>query len=161
VAKVDIELVRKVLQRNDIDYETISQILGDLELEVSTDGEMGGPALPPVKKQFVILVSDPEKKFAAELFTGWVLQIPEDKSPLEVNGQLIRAAYEFNRSRKGSREPAKTITDVCELVPAKVLRAQSLWVRTKEPVLVVRTDNRIPIGFPEVNASENDELPLN
>ncbi|MDR0340349.1 MAG: hypothetical protein LBH53_02175 [Puniceicoccales bacterium] len=160
MAKVDIELVRKVLQRNDIDYEIISQILGDLELEVSSGDEADGPGLPPVKKQFVILVSDPEKKFAAELFTGWVLQIPEDKSPLEVNGQLIRAAYEFNRSRKGSREPARTITDVCEIVSPKILRAQSLWVRTKEPVLVVRTDNRIPIGPPEIKSDESDELPL-
>ena len=148
VAKVEIELVRKVLQRNDLDYEVISQILGDLELEVSSGDEADGQPLPAVKKQFAILVSDPDGKFAEELFTGWVLQIPEDQSPLEINTQLIRAAYEFNRSRKGAKDPAKTITDVCEIVPAKILRNQSIWVRTKEPVLIVRTDNRVPTVEP-------------
>ncbi|MDR1435677.1 MAG: hypothetical protein LBI39_00505 [Puniceicoccales bacterium] len=164
MAKVEIELVRKVLQRNDLDFETISQILGDLELEASSgDGPEAG-AMATVKKQYVIVVSDPDWKFAEELFTGWVLQIPEDQSPLEINGQLVRAAYEFNRSKKGARDPVKTITDVCEIVPAKMLRNQSVWVRTKEPVLVVRTDNKIPLeGFAMRQRDEDcidGELPL-
>jgi hypothetical protein len=146
MAKVDIELVRKVLQRNEVDFEIIAQVLGDLEMEISVDEEGEVSVLPPVKKQFVILVSDPDRKFSEELFTGWVLQIPEDQSPLEINAQLIRAAYEFNRTRKGAREPAKSITDVCEIVPQKYLRAQSVWVKTKEPVLLVRTDNQIPVA---------------
>jgi hypothetical protein len=148
MAKVDIELVRKVLQRNELDYEVIAQVLGDLEMEISVDEDGEVTALPPVKKQFVILVSDPDRKFGEELFTGWVLQIPEDQSPLEINAQLIRAAYEFNRTKKGAREPAKTITDVCEIVPQKHLRAQSVWVKTKEPVLLIRTDNQIPTAGP-------------
>jgi hypothetical protein len=167
VAKVEIELVRKVLQRNDLDYEVISQILGDLELEISSGDESDGQPMAAVKKQFVMLVSDPDGKFAGELFTGWVLQIPEDQSPLEINAQLVRAAYEFNRSRKGSKDPAKTITDVCEIVPAKILRNQALWVRTKEPVLIVRTDNRIPTmetigtdGECEASCTDAGELPF-
>lgn len=159
VAKVEIELVRKVLQRNDLDYEVISQILGDLELEVSSGDEVDSPSMPPVKKQFVMLVSDPDGKFAGELFTGWVLQIPEDQSPLEINAQLVRAAYDFNRSRKGSKDPARTITDVCEIVPAKILRNQAVWVRTKEPVLIVRTDNKIPTTEPTADEDGDDETP--
>jgi hypothetical protein len=152
MAKVEIELVRRVLQRNELDHEIISQILGDLELEVSVGEDGMATLLPPVKKQFVILVSDPDGKFTEDLFTGWVLQIPEDRSPLEINAQLIRAAYEFNRSKKGAREPAKSITDVCEVVPQKILRAQSVWVKTKEPVLLVRTDNQIPTAGGEDSA---------
>ena len=82
MAKVDIELVRKVLQRNDVDHEVISQILGDLEMEISVDGDGTMVPGPPAKKQFVILVSAPDGKFSEDLFTGWVLQIPEDQSPL-------------------------------------------------------------------------------
>lgn len=155
MAKVDIDLVRKVLQRNEVDLETISQVLEDLELEVGVNEEGEPTLLPPVKKQFIMLISDPDGKFAEELFTGWVLQIPEDQSPLEINAQLIRAAYEFNRSKKGRREPAKTITDVCEVVPQKMLRAQNIWVKTKEPILLVRTDNQIPLMSSETSAEED------
>lgn len=145
MAKIDIDLVRKVLKRNELDEDLISQVLEDLELETGSDEESEGNLQPPpVKKQFVILVSDPAGKFSGELFTGWVLQIPEDESPLEVGAQLIRAAYDYNQSKKGQREPAKTITDVCEIVGAKFLKKQNVWVKTKEPVLLVRTDNLVP-----------------
>jgi hypothetical protein len=152
VAKVDIDLVRRVLQKNEVDGDIISQVLDDLESELSGDDGDQAALQPPIKKQFVILVSDPDGKFQNDLFTGWVLQIPEDRSPLEVNTQLIRAAQDFNRSKRGSRDPAKTITDVCEIVPGKLLRAQSIWVKTKEPVLLVRTDNQIP---KELGGTEN------
>jgi hypothetical protein len=144
MVKVDIALVREIMQRNDIDYTIISQVLEDLEMELGGDEDGQAEPLPPVKKQFVILVSDPEGKFSEDLFTGWVLQIPEDQSPLDVNAQLIRAAYEFNQSKKGARDPARTITDVCEIVSSKFLRAQQIWVKTKEPILIIRTDNQIP-----------------
>ncbi|MDR1456719.1 MAG: hypothetical protein LBI34_01530 [Puniceicoccales bacterium] len=156
MAKVDIDLVRKVLRRNEVDYEIISQVLEDLELEIGdTNTPEAEGLLPPVKKQFVILISDPDGKFANELFTGWVLQVPEDQSPLEVGAKLIRAAYDFNQSKKGAREPAKTITDVCEVVPAKFLKPQHVWVKTKEPVLVIRTDNKVPSMAPQISGGSN------
>jgi hypothetical protein len=143
MAKVDIDLVRKILHQNEIDGETISQILDDLESELGAGEEDTMPP-PPVKKQFVILVSDPDGKFAEDMFMGWVLQIPEEKSAQEVNADLIRAAYEFNASKRGSKDPAKTITDVCEIVPSKILRKHSVWVKTKEPILVIHTNNKVP-----------------
>lgn len=145
MAKVDIDLIKKVLHRNEIDAEIISQVMEELELEIQVN-EKGEVALtPPVKKQYVMLISDPEGKLEEQLFTGWILQIPEDLSPLEVNAQLIRAAYEYNQSKRGQREPAKTITDVCEIVPQKFLKAQNVWVKTKEPILLVHTDNIVPL----------------
>ncbi|MDR3316597.1 MAG: hypothetical protein LBS68_00770 [Puniceicoccales bacterium] len=160
MAKVEIDLVRKVLQRNDVELEIITQILDDLEIEVSKDGDGVEPAgLSPEKKQFVILVSDPEGKLKEDLFVGWVLQISESQSPMEIGTHLFRAAYEFNHSKKGARDPVKTVTDVCEIVPAKTLRAQSIWVKTKEPVLVVRTDNRIPLTPPPEEPPAPEKLP--
>lgn len=159
MAKIDIDTVRKVLQRNEVDMEIISQVLEDLEIELGgNDGETAVPA-PIQKKQHVILISDPEGKFSGDLFTGWVLQVPEDQSPLEVTAQLIRGAYEYNQSKRGQREPVKTIADVCEIVPTKFLKAQNVWVKTKEPVLVVHTDNQVPLMENEKSrSSDNDDL---
>jgi hypothetical protein len=158
MAKVDIDLVRKVLQRNEVDYETISQVLEDLELELGNpDAAESEGLLPPVKKQFVILISDPNGRFTDELFTGWVLQVPEDQSPLEVPAKLIRAAYDFNQSKKGARDPAQTITDVCEVVPVKFLKPQQVWVKTKEPILVIRTDNKIPLVITQAGGSNHSD----
>jgi hypothetical protein len=79
MAKVDLELVKMVLQRNDLDVRVVSQIIEDINAEVQAEDDEEKP--PPVKKQFVILVSDPEGELDGKDFTGWVLQIPEDDSP--------------------------------------------------------------------------------
>lgn len=158
MAKIDIDTVRKVLQRNDVDMETISQVLEDLEIELGGNENEAAPAMPIQKKQYVMLISDPEGRFSGDLFTGWVLQIPEDQSPLEVTAQLIRSAYEYNQSKRGQREPVKTIADVCEIVPAKFLKAQNVWVKTKEPILVVHTDNTVPLMENEKAHDRDDDI---
>ena len=38
----------------------------------------------------------------------------------------------------------KTVGEAIENVPAKFLREADLWVKTKTPVIVLKTDNEIP-----------------
>lgn len=143
MAKVDMELVKMVLQRNDLDLRMVAQILEDLQNEVSNAVDEEKP--PAVKKQFVIMLSDPKDVLgdAADI-TGWVLQIPEEDSPFVAEERLCKAAYGFNQSPKGRRMPVRTIAEVCEVVGSKFLKEEKVWVKTKEPVFAVRTNNTIP-----------------
>ena len=52
MTKVDIELVKMVLQRNNLDIRTISQIIEDIQVELQEKAAQERP--PPVKKQFVL-----------------------------------------------------------------------------------------------------------
>lgn len=142
MAKVDIELVKRVLSRSLEDIRKVSEIIEELSLEAAAIEDEPKP--PPVKKQYVILVSDPNDELKGRDFTGWVLQIPEDDSPVVAEERLIRSAYEFNVTPKGRRLPARTIAEVCEAVPSKILKEQNVWVKTKEPVLVLKTRNKVP-----------------
>lgn len=142
MAKVDIELVKRVLSRNLEDIRKVSEIIEELSLEAAAVEDEPKP--PPVKKQFVIMVSDPNDELKGKDYTGWVLQIPEEDSPVVAEERLIRGAYEFNITPKGRRLPARTIGEVCEAVSAKILKEQNVWVKTKEPVLVVKTRNEVP-----------------
>ncbi len=144
MAKVDIDLLKMVLQRNSVDVRKIAQILEDInqeQLAAEEDNEKD----PPVKKQYVVVLSDPEGDLEGKEYTGWVVQIPEDESPYEANDKLIRAAYEYNVTKKGRRMPVQQISEVCEHVAAKILKEQKIWVRTKEPVFILRTDNVVPM----------------
>ena len=38
----------------------------------------------------------------------------------------------------------KTVGEAIEAVPAKFLKEADVWIKTKTPVLVVKTDNEIP-----------------
>ena len=141
--KVDLDLVKAVLQRNDMDVRLVSQILEEIQVELAAL-EQETEKVPPVKKQYVFVLSDPKGELEGKDFTGWVVQIPEEDSPFLAEERLFRSGYEYNVTPKGRRLPVKTVSEVCEFVPARIMKEQKLWVRTKEPVYVLRTSGKIP-----------------
>jgi hypothetical protein len=58
--------------------------------------------------------------------------------------RIHRAAYEFNTTKKGRLMPATTLGETFEHVPAKHFKEAAVWVKTKIPVLMLRTDNKLP-----------------
>lgn len=141
--KIDVNKVAEILKKNQLDPTLLRRVIEEMNLAVQPDpGEEEKP--PALKKQFVILASDPGGILPKEDFVGWVLQIPENESVATTLDRVHRAAYDFNASKKGRLLPAKTIGDTLENVPAKFFKEAECWVKTKTPVLVVRTNNEIP-----------------
>lgn len=151
MAKVDIDLVKFILQRNNLDIRQVNSIIEDIEEEVKMQKEEN-PPVPRVTKQYAILVSDPEGTLPDKDLVGWVVQLPEEDPVASVESSIHKAAYDFNATPKGRRMPVETIGEACEVVPARIFKEHNIWVKTKEPVLVLRTDNAIPTlpdGLPE------------
>jgi hypothetical protein len=143
--KIDVNKVAEILKRNHIDPAVLRRVVEEMNLAVQPDpGE--GEQPPPVKRQFVILVSDPEGRMPQGDVTGWVLQIPESESPATTQERLLKGVYDYNASKKGRLYPARTVGDAVENVPGRFFRETELWVKTKTPVIVLRTDNEIPRG---------------
>lgn len=142
--KIDVSKVAEILKKNQIDPAVLRRVIEELNLVVQPDpADEDKP--PAVKKQFVILVSDPENRLPPKTdFAGWVLQLPEDESPATVEERIFRSVYDYNATRKGRLYPAKTVGEALENVPAKHFKETELWVKTKTPVLVLKTDNEIP-----------------
>ena len=145
MAKIDVNKVAEILKKNHIDPAVLRRVVEEMNLAVQPDPGEGDQA-PTVKKQFVILVSDPNGKMPKADLVGWILQIPENESPASVEERLLKGAYDYNASKKGRLYPAKTVGDAMEAVPAKFFKEVELWVKTKEPVIVLKTDNVIPKG---------------
>jgi hypothetical protein len=143
MAKIDVSKVAEILKKNHIDPAILRRVIEEMNLAVQPDpGEQEAP--PPLKKQFVILVSDPENRWPKHDFAGWVLQLPESESPATIQDRIFKSTYDYNMTKKGRLYPAKTVGEAIENVPAKFLREADLWVKTKTPVIVLRTDNEIP-----------------
>jgi hypothetical protein len=141
--KIDVNKVAEILKKNEVDPALLRRVIEELNLAAQPDsGDEDKP--PPQKKQFVILLSDPEGRLPKTDFAGWILQLPEDESVTTAQERIFKAAYEYNRSRKGKLYPAKTVGEALENVPAKHFKEVELWVKTKNPVLMLRTDNEIP-----------------
>ena len=143
MAKIDVSKVAEILKKNHIDPALLRKVVEEMNLAVQPDP--GDDEKPPVvKKQFVIVVSDPSGKMPKTDLVGWVLQIPENESPATTPDRVFRSAYDFNTTKKGQLLPVKTVGEAIENVPAKFFKEADVWVKTKTPVLVLKTDNEIP-----------------
>jgi hypothetical protein len=143
MAKIDVNKVAEILKKNHLDPSLLRRVIEEMNLAVQPEpGEEEKP--PPVKKQFAILLSDPEGRMPKAEFVGWVLQLPENESVASTVERICRGAYDYNTTKKGRLYPAKTIGEAIENVPAKFFKEAEVWVKTKTPVLVLKTDNEIP-----------------
>jgi hypothetical protein len=140
--KIEINLVAAAMKKHALDPAVMRQILEDLNLEAQPDP--GEEAPPAVKKQFCVMVSDPQGLMPFDDLVAWVLQIPEDESPATTQDRICRAAYDYNASKKGRLMPVTTLGEAIENVPSKFFKEADLWIKTKTPVLVLKTDNEIP-----------------
>jgi hypothetical protein len=144
MAKIDVETLKFILQRNEPDIRKVNEIMQEVEMELKAEEEEKANRPPPVKKQFSIIISDPEDELKDKDLTGWVVQIPEDDGVTVAPERIISAAYEFNTTPKGRRMPVETIGEACEAIPAKLFKEQNVWIKTKVPVLAVTCPNKIP-----------------
>lgn len=99
---------------------------------------------PAVRKQFVVLVSDPMGIMPKDDLVAWVLQIPDNESVATVQDRIHRTAYDFNATKKGRQLPVQTVGEAIENIKAGMFKEADVWVKTRTPVLVVKTSNEIP-----------------
>jgi hypothetical protein len=143
MSKIDVNVVAEILKKNQLDPKLLRQVIEEMNLAAQPEG--GDECTPTIKKQFVILASDPDSRLPAGFdFVAWIIQIPEDESVATTQERIYRGAYDYNASKKGRLYPVKTVGEALENVPAKFFKEAELFVKTKVPVLVLRTDNQIP-----------------
>lgn len=154
--KIEVNKVAEILKKNEISPAVLRRVIEELNL--AAQPETGDDEKPPAaKKQFVILISDPDGKLPKHDFVGWVLQIPENESVATTQERIFRGVYDFNASKKGRLMPAKTVGEALENVAAKYFKEAELWVKTKTPVLMLKTDNEIPKSEGEGKKRKGDE----
>jgi len=146
MAKIDVAKVADILRQNRLEPAVMRRILEQINSVTEKAAEAEDQKPPAVKKQFVVLISDPEGAMPSTDFAAWVVQVPEDASPLSTQERIAKAAYDFNASRRGRALPVKTVGEAMETVPAKNFKEVDLWVKTKTPVQVLSTDNVLPKG---------------
>ena len=158
MAKVELDLVERILKRAEIGSSVLMEIMGELQSAVheSTDSN-DVPKIAPIKKQFVVLVADSDGELAEKELMGWVLQLPEDEPMQSVPEKIVRVAKAFNLSKKGRRYPVETVGETCENVSAKIFKEQKLWLKTKTPVLIVPIENALDLDSKDLkNISKDD-----
>ena len=139
--KLDLPDIAKAAKEIGLDAKTTQALIERLADEFEADAK---EPKPRIKKQYVLLVSDPQGFLQDHDFAGWVLQIADEESPATTCERIHRAAYTFNLTKRGRLLPVQTIGEAVENVPAGIFKEEGVWAKTKTPVLVIRTNNEIP-----------------
>ena len=96
--KIDVNTVAEILKKNQLDPKLLRQVIEEMNLAAQPEGAEG-EKVPVVKKQFVVLASDPDNRLPKHDFVAWVLQIPVDESVATTQVRIYRGAYDFNDSK--------------------------------------------------------------
>src|SRR5437868_14125624 len=89
MAKIDVSKVAEILKKNQIDPALLRRVVEEMNL--AAQPEAGDDDKPPaIKKQWVVMVSDPDGKMPKHDFVAWVLQIPESESVATTQDRLFR-----------------------------------------------------------------------
>ena len=146
--KVDLADIEHILNKHNIDRTTINAVVEDAKQAVEDAKADGGEAKKKGKYKHLIVVCDPEKEFPGiENLSMYILKVKDEKAHTEVLPRLYKGVYEFNaKSRKGRKNPVKTLGDAMQAVPPKFYKPAKSPILTKEPVIVLVSDNKIPDG---------------
>jgi hypothetical protein len=143
MAKIEVSQVAEILKKHKLEPDLLREIVEAMNEATQPDADEDIKP-PPPKKQFVILLSDPESRLPKQDIVGWVVQIPENTSPHSTTDRVFKGAYDFNASKRGRMLPVKSVGEALESVSAKYFKDSELWVKTKLPVAVMVTDNILP-----------------
>ncbi len=145
-----IATVTESLRENGADPKLTAKVIADIEKAAAEAKTDKSETPKKTKYDWAVLVSDPEgvlKKLGTDLLlTGWVFQLESGANPATLPDRVKAAAVEFNNSRKGRRVPVTTIGETIQNVASKFWKSQPgriTRVKSKEPVYLVTTDNKI------------------
>jgi len=140
-----IDEIIELLSDNTVAVDETATPEQALDEAINNNEENDGSDEPKVKKQYVMLVSDTTGIIDRDL-TGWVLQMPEDEDVRDVVDCIKKGAYNFNASKKGQKYPVTSIGQAIANVGNKFFKPYNVSIKTKEPILIVTTNNVLPRG---------------
>lgn len=160
MVELDFKIIEKALTDNEIEQEKIDSIIEQIKSQQEAiDGlvELGDKQEPDKsiesdeekpprkKKQFNIIVSDPEGKIPRDVeLTGWVTQMDEDEPIESTLNKIYTAVYDYNATSK-NKDKYNTVGDACMNLKSKYFKNAGISIKTKEPVFVQITNNQIPV----------------
>jgi hypothetical protein len=140
IKEKDLLTVKQAMLESDIDsskvQEVISKLMPPEENEVDD-------APPSVKKEFLVLASTEGSTPIPDDLVVWVAQVLEGTDPNLLVSMISDCAHDYNMTRKGRKSPVRTIGEAIEVVSGSITREHGVWLKTKEPVRLMTTDNSL------------------
>ena len=143
--------IEHVLTQKGVEQPKVKDIMTEIKRLEDEEAERAKLQLHSQKKKMVLVASDPDDRFIQVVDCPvWVLQMNEEDNHTEIIEKINKATYAYNNDvlngkKKNSRKnPVYKVSESLEQVTAKYFKEEEISVKTKEPTVIVRTDNEIP-----------------
>ena len=153
-AVLDLDVVSEILLENlseEQAYPIIDALKNRAKQAAEANGEREdskgeggggeGKNKEKVPKKWVILIT--KESLDEKEPVGFVLQIPEQLPAKEIGPRLRETADEYNGTKKGRKNPVRSIGELFQYLGPKYFIAGRLWKKTKEAAEVVILSNRL------------------
>jgi len=149
--KVDIDQIELTARSVGIDSKKIEALIHDLAQSIQEEKERQ-EGVSREKKQHIVIantegLSEDIIKALPEIPIV-VVQCPENSDHNEVLGNIHRASYNFNadigKKKNSKKNPVKKVFEAILNVTRKHFKEVGVTVNSKEPVILIATDNLIP-----------------
>ena len=150
--RITEEDIEHVLNQKGVEQPRVESIMSEIKRLENQEAELAAAKKAQrKKKKFVLVASDPEDRYVKVVECPvWVVQMNDEDNHTDVVEKISRATYEYNNdvlngNKKSSKKnPVYKISESLEQVTAKYFADEDISVKTKEPTVIVRTDNEIP-----------------
>tara|TARA_A100001037_G_scaffold63293_1_gene55363 strand:+ start:69894 stop:70355 length:462 start_codon:yes stop_codon:yes gene_type:complete len=144
--------IEHVLTQKGVEQPKVKDIMSEIKRLEDQEAELARQkAATRKKKKMVLVASDPDDRFVQVVDCPvWVVQMNEEDNHTDVVEKISQATYAYNNdvlngNKKSSKKnPVYKVSESLEQVTAKYFTEQEISVKTKEPTVIVRTDNEIP-----------------
>lgn len=142
--KTSLEDVEFALRKAQVDEPKVKEVVDELKAQIEAAKLEKEERAKRAPKKFQILASVKDDAQKVEETPEWIFQTDEsfDHNKLEETIQAV--IVDFKSSGKKKAEKVNTIGDAILYIPNKFFKARGLVKKTKEPVLVSKTDNTVP-----------------
>jgi hypothetical protein len=138
MSKVSIEEVNLVLNETALSETEKLKVIQKLEQVIREEKENKEPR-EKSKNQFIGITTGNDVNSAPV----WIIQAKGEMDHTEVVPLITAAVKDFNQTKKGSKQPIKTIAEAFEHCKKKLMTERGISPKTKEPIIIVKTVNEI------------------
>ncbi len=143
--KLGISEIQEAMARSHVDPKQQEQVINHLQeviKELEAEKEQQNPT-PKLKNKFGLLLLDEAGDIKVENLAGFIYQIQEDSDYNTVMDRLRAAVKVFNQTKKGQKNPCKSVLDAFASIAPKILKAEGIIRKSKDLINVQKIDGKI------------------
>lgn len=144
MSKISIEQLQDVLTESKIPAPKQEEILEHIQDLIKKEKEeKDSNKIPRQKSQLGVILIDELGEIKTDNVAALIYEIPASSNHDDVFSNLRKSITEFNNTKKGQKQPVKSVTDAFLTIKPKILKQNGLKKKVKEIVRCLISNNKI------------------